>query len=93
MFFCLRKIDPELYQNLFLVCGLCFTLMSESPLPTEEEIIEELKESAKEYDLVSEELVEELYLMEKDYSTMERRHGITRDVRQLIEEHADTDEV
>lgn len=67
--------------------------MSESPLPTEEEIIEELKESAEDYDLVSEELVEELYLMEKDYSTMERRHGITRDVKQLIEEHADTDEV
>jgi hypothetical protein len=67
--------------------------MSESPLPTEEEIIEELKESAEDYNLVSEELVEELYSMEKDYSTMERRHGITRDVRQLIEEHADTDEV
>lgn len=67
--------------------------MSESPLPTEEEIIEELKESAEDYDLVSGELVEELYSMEKDYSTMERRHGITRDVRQLIEEHADTDEV
>lgn len=67
--------------------------MSESPLPTEEEIIEELKESAEDYDLVSDNLVEELYLMEKDYSTMERRHGITRDVRQLIEEHADTDEV
>lgn len=67
--------------------------MSDSPLPTEDEIIQELKESAEDYDLVSEELVEELYSMEKNYSTMERRHGITRDVRQLIEEHADTDEI
>lgn len=67
--------------------------MSDSPLPTEDEIIEQLKESAEDYDLVSEELVEELYSMEKEYSTMERRHGITRDVRQLIEEHANTDEV
>jgi hypothetical protein len=67
--------------------------MSESPLPTEEEIIDELKESAEDYDLVSEELVEELYLLEKDYSTMERRRGITRDVRRLIEDHVETDEV
>ena len=67
--------------------------MSENPLPTEEEIIDELKESAEEYDLVSEELVEELYLLEKNYSTMERRRGITRDVRQLIEDHVETDEV
>lgn len=67
--------------------------MSDNPLPTEEEIIEKLKESAEDYDLVSEELVEELYSMEKDYSTMERRHGITRDVRQLIKGHPDTDEV
>ena len=67
--------------------------MSESPLPTEEEIIDELQESAEDYNLVSEELVEELYLLEKDYSTMERRRGITRDVRRLIENHVESDEV
>lgn len=67
--------------------------MSERSLPTEEEIIEELRESAEGYELVSGDLVEELYHLEKGYSTMERRHGITRDVKQLIEEHADTDEI
>lgn len=67
--------------------------MSENPIPTENEIIQELKNSAQDYDLVSEELVEELYLLEKEYSTMERRHGITRDVRRLIEDHVETDEV
>lgn len=67
--------------------------MSESPLPTEDEIIAELKESAEDYDLVREELVEELYSLEKEYSTMERRRGITQDVRRLIEDHVETDEV
>jgi len=67
--------------------------MSESPIPTEDEIIQELKNSAQDYDLVSEEIIKNLYLLEKEYSTMERRHGITRDVRQLIEEHVETDEV
>lgn len=67
--------------------------MSESPIPTEDEIIQELKNSAQDYDPVSEELVEELYLLEKEYSTMERRRGITRDVRRLIEDHVETDEV
>jgi len=67
--------------------------MSESPIPTEDEIIQELKNSAQDYDLVSEELVEDLYLLEKEYSTMERRRGITRDVRRLIEDHVETDEV
>jgi hypothetical protein len=67
--------------------------MSESPIPTEDEIIQELKNSAQDYDLVSEELVEDLYLLEKEYSTMERRRGITRDVRRLIEDHVESDEV
>ena len=67
--------------------------MSEHRLPTEDEIKSELKRHAEEHELVTEELVEELYELEKEYSTMERRHGITRDVRQLIETHVDTDDI
>lgn len=67
--------------------------MSDSRLPTEEEILKQLRASAEGYELVSSDLVEELYHLEKGYSTMERRHGITRAVKNLIEEHADTDEI
>ncbi|WP_433631166.1 DNA modification system-associated small protein [Halomicrococcus sp. NG-SE-24] len=67
--------------------------MDERRLPTEDEIKEELKRHAADQGLVSEELVEELYDKEKEYSTMERRQGITRAVRQLIESHVDTDEI
>lgn len=66
--------------------------MSGSSLPTEDEIIEELKRQADDFDLVSEELVVELYQLEKEYSTMERRRGITNDIRQTIEEEVNTDE-
>jgi hypothetical protein len=66
--------------------------MSGSSLPTDEEIIEELKRQADDFDLVSEELVVDLYQLEKQYSTMERRRGITNDIRQTIEEEVNTDE-
>jgi hypothetical protein len=67
--------------------------MSEISLPTEEEIIEELKRQAANYDLASEDLVIELYQLEKKYSTMERRRGITTDIRGTIEEEVDLDDI
>jgi hypothetical protein len=67
--------------------------MPDRSLPTEEEIVDELKGQADDYDSVPEDLVIKLYNLEKQYSTMERRRGITTDIRQAIEDHADTDEI
>lgn len=86
------KPEIVLRPKSFSTDGKSASVMASSGEDSESQIKEFLSEEAEQRDEITEELLFEIYDLEDDLSTLERRHGIQDRLQTILETFVDQDE-